>query len=81
MVLIDPAAYYGHREVDLAMTKLFGGFGDRFYNHYEHILPMEKGFEERVALYQLYYLLAHLNLFGTGYLNSCLNIISSYANK
>lgn len=66
-LLIDPAAYYGHAEVDLAMSLLFGGFPQRFYDAYDEIVPREDGFAERVALYQLYYLLVHLNLFGPSY--------------
>lgn len=66
--LIDPAVYYGHREMDLAFSRLFGGFDERFYQAYEEILPLEKGFEERMGLYNLYPLLVHLNLFGSAYL-------------
>ena len=65
--LIDPAVYYGHSEVDLAMSLLFGGFPSGFYDAYFQVIPREPGFEERVALYQLYYLLVHLNLFGRSY--------------
>lgn len=65
--LIDPAAYFGHSEVDLAMSLLFGGFPQRFYDAYSEILPREDGFSQRVELYQLYYLLVHLNLFGPSY--------------
>lgn len=66
-VLIDPAVYYGDREADLAMTSLFGGFPQRFYDAYEEVLPLASGYQERQAIYQLYYLLCHLNLFGEGY--------------
>lgn len=65
-VLIDPATYYGHREVDLAMTELFGGFSPRFYAAYNEVYPLE-GYEQRRQLYQLYPLLVHMNLFGEGY--------------
>jgi len=67
-VLIDPAIYFGNREVDLAFTKLFGGFEARFYDAYEEAFPLEPGFEERVKVYNLYPLLVHLNLFGKSYL-------------
>ncbi len=67
-VLIDPAASYAHREMDLAMSKLFGGFDPVFYEAYAETYPWETGLEGRIPLYQLYYLLVHLNLFGTGYL-------------
>ncbi|MDN5349992.1 MAG: hypothetical protein PWQ54_1388 [Bacteroidales bacterium] len=75
-VLIDPAVYYGHREMDLAMSKLFGGFSPRFYEAYHAAFPLEKGWQERVDLCNLYPLLVHVNLFGGGYvgqLQSCLN--------
>jgi protein-ribulosamine 3-kinase len=66
-VLIDPAVYYGHREAELGMTLLFGGFGAAFYEAYERTWPLPDGWRERVPLYQLYHLLNHLNLFGGGY--------------
>jgi fructosamine-3-kinase len=66
-VLIDPAVYYGDREADLAMTALFGGFPARFYSAYEEVFPLEAGHRPRQPLYQLYYLLCHLNLFGETY--------------
>ncbi|MEM7137956.1 MAG: fructosamine kinase family protein [Myxococcota bacterium] len=65
--LIDPAVYGGHREVDLAMMRLFGGFGTRVFDAYEEAFPLERGARERVPLYQLYPLLVHVNLFGGGY--------------
>ena len=65
--LIDPSVHYGHAEVDLAMSLLFGGFSSRFYDAYFEVSPKVAGFEKRVALYQLYYLLVHLNLFGRSY--------------
>lgn len=66
--LIDPAVYGGHREVDLAMMRLFGGFGPRVFAAYAEASPLASGHEERVPLYQTYYLLVHVNLFGAGYL-------------
>lgn len=66
--LIDPAIYFGHREMDLAFSRLFGGFDAKFYEAYESILPLEPGFEARIGIYNLYPLLVHLNLFGTAYL-------------
>ena len=65
--LIDPAAYYGHREADLAMTQLFGGFQSRFYDAYREAWPLEAGYETRRDLYNLYHLINHLNHFGAGY--------------
>lgn len=69
-VLIDPSACFAHREMDLAMSRLFGGFDRRFYLSYGEAWPLNPGFEERLPLYQLYYLLAHVNLFGGGYVPS-----------
>lgn len=78
-MLIDPAAYAGHRELDLAMMRLFGGFGARVFAAYEEVFPLAPGHAERVPLYQLYPLLVHLELFGAGYLGqvrSCLARLS-----
>lgn len=66
-VLIDPAVYVGHREVDLAMARLFGGFGTAFYRAYEEAWPLRPGHEARRSAYQLYPLLVHARLFGGGY--------------
>ena len=66
--IYDPAVYYGDREADLAMTRLFGGFGDAFYSAYQAEWPLAAGWEARVDLYNLYHLLNHFNLFGAGYL-------------
>jgi fructosamine-3-kinase len=68
--LIDPAVYGGHREIDLAMMRLFGGFGARVFEAYDEAWPLADGHEERVALYQLYPLMVHVNLFGGGYVGS-----------
>lgn len=67
-VIFDPAVYYGDRETDLAMTRLFGGFGSDFYAAYYECWPPDPGSEQRLPLYQLYHVLNHLNLFGAGYL-------------
>jgi protein-ribulosamine 3-kinase len=68
-VLIDPAVYHGHGEVDLAMTELFGGFGARVYRAYDEVIPITVAYDAyRRDLYQLYYLLVHVNLFGGQYL-------------
>jgi fructosamine-3-kinase len=74
-VIFDPAVYYGDRETDIAMTRLFGGFGDAFYREYERALPLEAGSAERLELYKLYHVLNHLNLFGSGYLDQALSIL------
>jgi len=77
--LIDPAVYYGHREVDLAMTKLFGGFDERFYASYQNAFGTFPGLQERLDIYNLYPLLVHVNLFGQGYLNQVETILRAYA--
>lgn len=65
--VIDPAVYFGDREMDLAMASLFGGFPDTFFRSYREAFPLLSGYEERIPLYQLYYLLIHLNIFGESY--------------
>lgn len=77
--LIDPAVYFGHREADLAMTRLFGGFEAGFYRAYNEAWPLAPGHEERLHLYQLYHLLNHLNLFGMSYYGQCRQILQRYA--
>ena len=77
--LIDPAVYYGHREADIAMTELFGGFPLGFREGYENTWPMEAGYSGRVDLYNLYHLLNHLNLFGSSYWNGVINTVMKYA--
>jgi len=69
-VIFDPAVYYGDREADLAMTRLFGGFGSEFYAAYAEAWALPPGWERRVDFYNLYHLLNHFNLFGGGYLPS-----------
>ncbi len=77
-VLIDPSVAYSHRELDLGMSRLFGGFDRPFYRAYEEAYPLEPGFEMRLPIYQLYYLLAHVNLFGGGYVGSVRRIVERY---
>lgn len=76
--LIDPAVYYGHHEVDIAMSKLFGGFGNSFYEAYHSHFSTDAYTEDRIALYQLYYLLVHLNMFGRSYYNAVSSILKRY---
>ncbi|HEY9844616.1 MAG TPA: fructosamine kinase family protein [Candidatus Caenarcaniphilales bacterium] len=66
-VVLDPAVYFGDREVDLAMTELFGGFPQPFYQAYNQAWPLEPGYEQRKTLYNLYHILNHFNLFGGSY--------------
>ena len=77
--LIDPAAYVGHPEADLAMTELFGGFDRAFYGAYREEAGMDPGYEDRRDLYNLYHLLNHLNLFGGGYLSAAKGVLKRYA--
>ena len=67
-VIFDPACYYGDREADLAMTELFGGFSRDFYAAYQAVWPLDHGYGVRKTFYNLYHILNHLNLFGSGYL-------------
>ena len=69
-VIIDPAVYYGHREMDLGMSQLFGGFDRQFYQSDNKYDPLENGWEERLSYCNLYPLMVHVNLFGGGYLQS-----------
>jgi protein-ribulosamine 3-kinase len=77
-VLIDPAVYYGHPEMDLAFTKMFGGFSVDFYRGYESISPLEPGFNERVPVYKLYPLLVHANLFGGHYTTQAIQLLNKF---
>lgn len=76
-VIFDPAVYYGDRETDIAMTRLFGGFGTEFYDAYNETWTLDAGFERRCGLYNLYHLLNHLNLFGGGYLHQVTDMLDS----
>ncbi|QHT72123.1 fructosamine kinase family protein [Rhodocytophaga rosea] len=78
VMLIDPAVYYGNREAELAFTKLFGGFPDNFYGAYNEISPLEPDFDERAAIYNLYPLLVHVNLFGSGYLSGIEKVLKRF---
>lgn len=71
--LIDPAVYYGDREVDLAMTEMFGGFHKRFYQGYDSVYPRTHEYESKKVIYNLYHFLNHYNLFGDAYLQGCMN--------
>ncbi|MGA7161392.1 MAG: fructosamine kinase family protein [Bacteroidota bacterium] len=77
--IIDPAVYYGHREADLAMTMLFGGFGDSFYSAYDEVYPLKPGWKKRIELYKLYHLFNHLNLFGRGYYGEVVGTMKALA--
>jgi fructosamine-3-kinase len=76
--LIDPAISYGYREFDIAMTTLFGCFSNQFYEAYNYHSPLSKGWEQRLDLWNLYPLLVHLNLFGSGYLGQVRDCLKVY---
>jgi protein-ribulosamine 3-kinase len=77
-VLIDPAVYYGHREADLAMTHMFGGFSSEFYDAYNSAYPLKEGWQYREGIYLLYHYMNHLNLFGNSYYSQCIQLLSKY---
>ena len=78
-VLIDPAVYYGHPEIDWAMLDLFGNFPKISFDIYNEINPLEIGFQNRKYIYQLYPLLVHLVLFGSGYYSAVIRIVKKYS--
>ncbi len=77
-LVVDPAVHFGFREAELAFTHLFGGFEARFYQAYEELFPLEPGFQERVAIYNLYPLLVHVNLFGAGYVPGVERVLNQF---
>ena len=74
-VIFDPALYYGDREADLAMTALFGGFGEDFYSAYNAAWPLDAGYQVRRTFYNIYHIINHLNLFGGGYRGQAIGMI------
>lgn len=76
--IFDPALYYGNREMDIAMSLLFGGFDSKFYDAYQYHFPLQQGWEERVELCQLYPLLVHLILFGGHYHQRVMEVVNKY---
>ena len=79
--LYDPACYWGDREVDISMTKLFGGFNKEFYNGYEEIWPLDKCSTNRTEIYNLYHLLNHANIFGGSYKKTSLEILKNLRSR
>ncbi len=74
-VIFDPACFFGHHEMELAMMTLFGGIREEFWESYHRVIPKAPGFAERHRLYQLYYFLNQLNLFGdAGVKATCLRL-------
>ncbi|MGD9386879.1 MAG: fructosamine kinase family protein [Gammaproteobacteria bacterium] len=80
-VVFDPAVHYGDPECDLAMTRLFGGFGPAFYEAYDAVLPPAEERDRRLRLYQLYHVLNHANLFGGGYVDQARGIMRRLARS
>ena len=76
-VIFDPASWWADNEVDIAMTKLFGGFGKEFYEEYHKIFPLKKNFENRIIIYNFYHILNHANMFGGSYLNQVKNYVKA----
>ncbi len=76
--IIDPAIYYGHREADLAMTRIFGGFDFDFYRAYEKEYPLEDGHKYREGIYEVYHIINHLNSFGTTYYGQTISLLKQY---
>ena len=77
--LIDPAASYAHREAELGMMTLFGGFSARVFAAYDEAFALEPGWRDRNPLYQLYHLMNHLNLFGGGYRSQVMSVVRQFA--
>lgn len=80
-VILDPATYVGDREVDIAMTELFGGFNAAFYHGYNEVWPLDEGYRQRKTLYNLYHILNHFNLFGSGYGSQAERMIEQILQK
>ncbi len=78
-ILIDPAVGRTSREFDIAMSQLFGGFAPAFYDAYQDAYPLQAGWQDRIDIFQLYYLLAHVNMFGGGYVQSVRSILQRYS--
>jgi fructosamine-3-kinase len=76
--LIDPAVYYGHREIELSFTKMFGGFGGEFYTAYQEVWPLTPGFDSRIDIYNIYPSMVHVNLFGGAYLDGVERVLRRY---
>jgi len=79
-VIFDPASWWADNEVDIAMTKLFGGFRKEFYEEYHRIFPIKNGFEKRIIIYNFYHILNHANMFGGGYLNQVEDYLKAIFN-
>ena len=79
-VIFDPACYWADSESDIAMTKLFGGFNNEFYEEYFKIIPQKKDFDKRIIIYNFYHILNHANIFGGGYMEQVRQYIQLILN-
>ena len=79
-IIFDPASWWADNEVDIAMTKLFGGFGKEFYEEYHKIFPIREGFEKRIIIYNFYHILNHANMFGGSYFNQVKDYVREILN-
>ena len=79
-VIFDPASWWADNEVDIAMTKLFGGFRKEFYEEYHKVFPIKNGFEKRIIIYNFYHILNHANMFGGGYLKQVKDYVKAILN-
>ena len=79
-VIFDPASWWADNEVDIAMTRLFGGFRKEFYEQYHKIFPIKQGFEKRIIIYNFYHILNHANMFGGGYLKQVKDYVKAILN-
>jgi len=79
-VIFDPASWWADNEVDIAMTRLFGGFRKEFYEEYHRIFPIKNGFEKRIIIYNFYHILNHANMFGGGYLKQVQDYVKAILN-
>jgi len=79
-VIFDPASWWADNEVDIAMTKLFGGFRKEFYEEYHKIIPIKNGFEKRIIIYNFYHILNHANMFGGAYLKQVKDYVNEILN-
>ena len=79
-VIFDPASWWADNEVDIAMTKLFGGFRKEFYEEYHRVFPIKNGFEKRIIIYNFYHILNHANMFGGGYLKQVKDYVKAILN-
>ncbi len=79
-VLFDPASWWADNEVDIAMTKLFGGFRKEFYEEYHRIFPIKEGFEKRIIIYNFYHILNHANMFRGAYLKQVKDYVKAILN-